>query len=224
MDEKLIIKMYVDDDMTLREISRHLSTNHKLIARILRKNNIEIIKKKSKPLTKEHKINIGKARKRIINEGKYIPYNKGLKMKNYICKNGVTGKQLLYNNMEKHLRFNIDIDWLLQFEDIEKLKFLNKSISRNRDHGNYDKQYYITFINKLYYDKNFNNIYNNWINSNYNYHLRPSVDHIIPKSKGGKLYDINNVQFLTWFENRCKTNLTQNEWNDIKKNINKYFI
>lgn len=47
--------MYVDDNMTLREIARKLNTNHKLISRILRKNNIEITRKKPRILTEEHK-------------------------------------------------------------------------------------------------------------------------------------------------------------------------
>lgn len=32
---------------------------------------------------------------------------------------------------------------------------------------------------------------------------KPSVDHIIPKAKGGT-NAIENLQFLSWFENRCK--------------------
>ena len=43
------------------------------------------------------------------------------------------------------------------------------------------------------------------------------------KSKGGK-NSLDNLQFLTWFENRCKNNMTQKEWDKLKQNINNYFI
>lgn len=52
---------------------------------------------------------------------------------------------------------------------------------------------------------------------------RPSLDHIVPKAKGGT-NDLENLQFLSWFENRCKNDMTQLEWDEIKKNINKYFV
>ena len=44
----------------------------------------------------------------------------------------------------------------------------------------------------------------------------------MPKSKGGT-NDLKNLQFLTWFENRSKNNMTQNEWNKLKLNIGEYF-
>ena len=52
---------------------------------------------------------------------------------------------------------------------------------------------------------------------------KPSIDHIVPKAKGGT-NDLNNLQFLSWFENRCKNDMTQNEWDILKNNINKYLI
>jgi len=224
MDTELIIKLYVEDDLNLREIARKLSTNHKLIARILRRNNIEIIKKKPRDFTEEHKKNIGESRKRIIKEGKFIPYNKGLNMKNYTLKDGRNGIILVYKNMKNHLRTNVELEWLMKFEDIEKLKFLNKSIVRRRDCGDYDKEFYISFINKFYYDEKFNNIYNNWLMNKSDNYLKPSIDHIIPKCKGGDLFDINNIQFLTWFENKCKSDISQIKWDNMKNNIEKYFI
>lgn len=56
---------------------------------------------------------------------------------------------------------------------------------------------------------------------------KPSLDHIIPKSKGGSDEDISNFQFLTVFENLAKRDMTQNEWEKFKKETNTtsdYFI
>ena len=53
---------------------------------------------------------------------------------------------------------------------------------------------------------------------------KPSLDHIIPKSKGGKLNDLDNLQFITWLENRIKNDLYIDEWNNIKNNIKEYLI
>jgi hypothetical protein len=43
------------------------------------------------------------------------------------------------------------------------------------------------------------------------------------RAKGGT-NDIENLQFLSWFENRCKNDMTQTEWNNLKLNIQEYFI
>ena len=48
--------------------------------------------------------------------------------------------------------------------------------------------------------------------------MKPSVDHIKPSSIGGT-YDLDNLQFLTWFENRAKNDMSMDEWIDIKNNI-----
>ena len=76
---------------------------------------------------------------------------------------------------------------------------------------------------KFYDDIQFNRIYKIWVDSNFEPYKRPSLDHIVPKAKGGT-NDLENLQFLSWFENRCKNDMTQLEWNEIKKNINKYFV
>ncbi len=35
---------------------------------------------------------------------------------------------------------------------------------------------------------------------------------------------LTNLQFLSWFENRCKNDISQNQWNLIKSNITEFFI
>ena len=82
----------------------------------------------------------------------------------------------------------------------------------------------IIFINKFYNQKQFNFIYSQWLNNNKTsrtfYDLyKPSIDHILPKSKGGT-NDLDNLQFLTVFENLCKRDMTAEEWILFKKENN----
>jgi len=59
-------------------------------------------------------------------------------------------------------------------------------------------------------------IWNAWLENNKNKWWYPSVDHIIPTSRGGQ-GTLENIQFLTWFENRAKADMTGEEWNIFKK-------
>lgn len=174
---------------SMRQIALAFNTNHKLISRILKKENIETRKPKNLKGKKKFECNI----------------------------------ERLYNNMATHLRFEIDLEWLMQFKDFDKLKMLNDAIKNRDGRWNKDTNWYKNYIMKFYDDINFNSIYKAWINSNYELYKKPSLDHIIPKSKGGT-NDLSNLQFLSWFENRCKNDMTQEEWNKLKTNIKEYFI
>lgn len=129
----------------------------------------------------------------------------------------------LYNNMATHLRFNIDHKWLMQFKDFKKLKLLNDAITDRDGRWNVNTEWYREYLIKFYNDNQFNTVYKKWVESNFDKHKKPSIDHIIPKSKGGN-NDLDNLQFLSWFENRCKNDMTQEEWNNLKSNIEEYFI
>ena len=167
--------------------------------------------------TEEHKKNISKSRKKLKDRG-WKPYNTGLK-----TMDRENGKEIICKNMKAHLKYDVPLEWLMSFDDIEKLKLLNKSISRKRDNAGFDTDLYIKFIEKFYYDTQFNKVYNLWLKKQDRY-SKPSLDHIIPKSKGGKLNDLDNLQFITWLENRIKNDLYIDEWNNIKNNIKEYLI
>ena len=134
-------------------------------------------------------------------------------------------KEATYNknirNMQTHLKYKVNMEWLKSFDNIKKLQFLNNSITKMRDRQGFDDERYISFIEKFYYDVNFNYLYNKWLNTN-DVWIKPSLDHIIPVTKKGT-NELNNLRFISWFENKAKYDMTQDEWNIIKNNIYEYF-
>lgn len=204
MDDKKIIELY-NSGHTLRHISDIFNSNHHMIKRILIRNGIEITKRKTlKPYTDEHKQKVGAALK-----GKRC-WNKGLKMT----------REHNLKNMKAHLKYDVTIEWLSKFEDIEKLKYLNRSLSRRRDCEGFTTEIYIQFIERFYIDSKFNELYHKWIETNDKW-IKPSLDHIEAKCNGGSLL-IDNLQFISWLENRAKVDIDQELWNRMKQNINYY--
>ncbi len=139
-------------------------------------------------------------------------------VKKFECDN-----ERLYNNMATHLRFDVSYEWLMQFKDFKKLQLLNDVVTDRNGRWNVDTKWYKEYLLKFYNDKQFNSTYHKWCLSGYDKYKKPSIDHIVPKAKGGT-NDLSNLQFLSWFENRCKNDMTQDEWNILKSNIKEYLI
>ena len=125
-------------------------------------------------------------------------------------------------------------EFLSELKDFEKFLFVHKMLAHITDNYygvNCDFLEYKNAINKLYYDVQFNSVYNFWKNNKNKtktfYDLaKPSIDHKIPLSRGGTS-KIDNLQVLTVFENLAKRDMTVEEWNSFKKNTNThsdYFI
>ena len=172
------------------------------------------MRNKLRVFTKEHRQKISDSRKLLKAKG-WVPYNKGLK-----TADRENGRILLLKNMKAHLKYDVSLDWLNAFEDIEKLKYLNRSLSRKRDCEGFTTEIYKQFIEKFYKDKKFNELFDRWIVGK-NKWIKPSLDHIQAKSKKGSLL-LDNLQFISWLENRAKIDISQIEWNKIKNNINYY--
>jgi 5-methylcytosine-specific restriction endonuclease McrA len=210
MNEEKIIEMYKNSRYTLRHLSEIFGTDHHKIKRILIKNGVKITRRNTlKEFSQAHKDNISKACK-----GR-IAWNKGLK---------TTNKEVLKKNMKAHLRFTVSSEWLSQFDDVEKLKCLNRAIIKRGERFNVDTKWYKEYILKFYYDKQFNDIYFKWLSGGKkDIYLLPTIDHKNPRAKGGK-NNLDNLCFLSWFENRAKNDMPIVVWQEMKKNIKDYLI
>lgn len=127
-------------------------------------------------------------------------------------------------------------EYFLQFSNnFEKYLLIHKALVRTSGNGleyykkNLDE--YKTIIDYFWNDDQFNKLYEFWKNHEkenptfYDW-AKPSLDHIIPKSRGGT-NTLNNFQFLTTFENLMKKDMTQNEWKEFKQRTHTtsdYFI
>ena len=117
--------------------------------------------------------------------------------------------------------------WFANFKDIEKIKYLNALIKtkggKRRKEFKFTPKEYKAYIERFYYEKQFNDIYNKWKESDGERLLKPSLDHITPTSKGGA-DDLSNLQMLPLFENYSKGAMTQEEWDKMKSHIRDYLI
>ena len=120
-------------------------------------------------------------------------------------------------------------------QDFEKFLLLHKAIvqthEKNVKYYNSNINEYKKIIEYFWEDKQFNSIYDFWKKQSISYPTfydwaKPSLDHIIPKSRGGQDC-LENYQFLTVFENLAKRDMTMEEWTKFKLETNtqsNYFI
>lgn len=203
-----IKRLYVEEKFTLRRVGKAIGKDHHFVKRKLQEMGIEITTKDRtrEPITEEHKRKISEKLKGRVGT------NKGKKM-------SIEAK---YKNMVAHIQWDVDLVFLKQFDDIEKLKCLNRMLSRDRVSKNFDTNKYKQFIKKFYNDENFNKQFEYYLTSKNKWDM-PSLDHIIPISKGGT-WDLNNLQIISWFENRAKCDMNNEEFEEkIHKYFQKYF-
>jgi len=205
VDEEKVKLLYQVEKYTLRRIAKELNIDHHRVARILEKHGIEITQegRNRAPFSEEHRKKISESTKgrQGVWKGKKMP------------------KKTLYKNMLAHIQWEVDLDFLMQFDDIEKLKILNKMLTRDRVSSHFTTEKYKEFILKFYYDKQFCLVYEDYLKENKNKYAMPSLDHIIPLSKGGT-WELDNLQILSWVVNRAKFDYMPEEWEYIQK---KYF-
>jgi len=199
-----IIDLYDIKKDNIANIGRKFGIHPKVIKRILRENNIlltGLTGRFYRTVTDEHRKNISNA---LI--GRPSPI-KGIKKNLETILKGMEGA------------YRLDYGSLEEFRDLDKLKFITKWIV-NLKASERNPTSIINFIKKFYYCDRFNLMHEKWLKCGRNRWMLPTLDHMIPVSRGGSETDINNMQILTWFENRTKSNMTQEEWDDFKKKSN----
>jgi len=204
MNEQEVIRLYVDELWTLRMVADHFSTDHHRIKRILNKHNIPITEKqRRKPMTDEHKQKIVNARKAMG----YVSWQKGLKMDEVFKRKNMKGK------------LKTSIDLISLYPNYEKLKFLTHYLSKHKNYLGFDDYVRKSFLDKFYFDEQFNRIYDKWQETGKNKWYLPSLDHKVSKFNGEN-WSLDNLQFLTWFENRAKAEMNHDEWEKFKLETN----
>ena len=124
----------------------------------------------------------------------------------------------------------LDREYLETFSDFDKFLFLHKAIRSTIGIELMSLEEYKDYINYFYNDFQFNAVYNFWkkqerANTFYDW-AKPSLDHIIPWSRGGR-HNKENLHFLTVFENLAKRDMTMEEWTEFKRTtttMSDYFI
>ena len=137
------------------------------------------------------------------------------KIEAFIATNGIRG---------------IEREYLESFDDFDKFLFIHKAIRSTVGIELLSKDQYKKYINYFYFDSQFNMIYNFWKkqerNNTFYDWAKPSLDHIIPRSRGGR-NEKENLHFLTVFENLAKRDMTLDEWTAFKVKTNTtsdYFV
>jgi len=213
------IKKLKQDGLSVNSIVKQLKVHKDTVYNVL--NNVKAVNKiddkieiilKIKKLKAEHKSRREIAE--ILNLSFHQVKNFTYKM-SLVCK---SDDSLRLFNMKSSLRYNVSMEWLEKYSDnIDKLTILNAMFN----HLKLTDETYKQYIEYFWNDNHFNTIYKNYVNSNYESLLKPSLDHIIPKSKGGS-DNLENLRITTWFENRARNNISIEQWATIKQNINKY--
>lgn len=127
-------------------------------------------------------------------------------------------------SINRNMKNPVGYDFLCQFDDADKIRFLLLCIKNHNKklNFNFTAQEKRDYLSKFYYDENFNRFYDEYILTG-NKFIKPSLDHKIPRSRGGD-NSLDNLHFISFLENNAKNNMTLEEWNITKENLNKYFI
>ncbi len=200
INKKELIEMYSQEFFSINRIWKIFKISNGYVKKILEENNVNINhnNRLKYVFTQDHK-------DKIWEKSKWRKSRLWMK----------SSDEMRRKNMVWHLNRNITITDLKKYNDTEKLIFLNNVISRHRKHF-VDDAKYIAYLDKFFYDKLFNIVYKERIHSWRCKWRIPSLEHILPISRWWG-FDLDNLIFTTWFENRAKAEMSLDEWNNFKK-------
>lgn len=199
LNEKDVVDKHCVEDYTIRQLCDFFKLNRNIIRNILRRNNVVVNRRnRLKQLSDEHKTKIS-----LGNKGKH-------NIKRQLCS--------IKKSMICRMTHDISVDDLDFVDDIRKFSFLTQRISRHSRTFFNTKEKYLEYFKRFYNDEVFNCLYQKWIATK-NKEQMPTLDHIIPMSRGGT-WDIGNLRYITWFENKCKGDMLLEEWEVFKQKTN----
>lgn len=115
--------------------------------------------------------------------------------------------------MKARMRTSIDLD---AYPDLPRLRLLVRLTSKHMRHFGLNDEARKAFLDRFYFDGQFNRIYDKWLASGKSKWAFPSLDHKVSKFNGEN-WGLENLQFLTWLENRAKAEMNQDEWDRFKR-------
>lgn len=219
-----IVHLYVDEGMTTYEIAALCKVNKTSIARRLKKAGVELRSDKSdRKFSDEELLILYNEKPRSLNELGHILGVQSRTVERRLNSLGIEPpkcdiddritKRKRYMNMQHSSKWDIPLEWFLQFDDIDKLMFLNtKTRITGRGYHVESAEQYKEFIEHFYHDQNFNDQYSTWKQTGAREDM-PSLDHIDPRTHGGD-DSVENLAFVSWFENRAKNDLNLDDYLD----------
>jgi hypothetical protein len=200
-----MIEHYFPGKTSIREAARSAGVSNHRMKRALISAGVEILRAPTQPFTESHK--------------------QALRGKRPWAKCWSRGKKMSADfrlkNAISHSRFDVSYEWASQF-DLDVFMAINKAITPRSGRWSITSDDYRMIVEKFGRCSTVRRIVQRWLASGRNKYLALSFDHIKPTCRGGGC-GIENIQPMTWFENRCKNDMTQEEWIRLKANISDYF-
>lgn len=114
--------------------------------------------------------------------------------------------------------------FLKTFEDVEKLRFLLKSLSLKNQEGKVilNKEEKMSFLKKFYNDSNFNFLYVRYIRRKRKI-SKPILSRKVSIKNGGD-NSLDNLHFISLLEFRAKGEMEWKDWKEIKKRIKLFLL
>ena len=194
-------RWYVDDQMPMADIAVRLDTTATTVRRLLVRNGVQIVSRRRwGPHAAETKRKLSEALKGHPGWAIGIPKPDSARRA----------------NMQTHLKTAIDLE---RYQDFGRLKILSKNLRRHKKFIGNEDAARLAFLEKFYFDADFNSVYDAWVKSGKNKWYYPSLDHKNPRCNGAD-WSLENLCFMTWFENRAKADMDEKEWGEFKAATN----